>query len=152
MNNPEVIQPEVMYQYDTHRNIPWNDTEYQPVSKYEDPLKQVLERKYLEDPKSVPSSRYITKRGFYMDYHIKVVKELPPPDSHPPADPWDQANNKKKSKLHKLDKSLSKRSYLDDIANEQKRRGIPAPGAYDLYKSQEQLEKEKDELKTKKRY
>ena len=42
MDNPEVLAPEVIYSYDTHRNIPWNDTEYQPVKQYEDPLKQVL--------------------------------------------------------------------------------------------------------------
>lgn len=32
MDNPEtVLAPETIYAYDTHRNIPWNDTEYQPV-------------------------------------------------------------------------------------------------------------------------
>jgi len=50
-----------------------------------------------------------------MDYHIKVVKVLPAPDAHPPGDPWDQTINKKKSAHHKLDLSLSKRTYIDDI-------------------------------------
>ena len=60
---------------------------------------------------------YVTKRGFYMDYHIKVVKGLPAPDSHPPSDPWDQSINKRKSKFNKLDKSLSKYTYLDGITS-----------------------------------
>ena len=140
-----------MYDYDTHRNIPWNDVEYQPVSQYEDPKKQVLDRKYKEDPKSVLQPSYITKRGFYMDYHVKVVKALPAPDAHPPADPWDQSINKKKSKFHPLDKSLSKRTYIDDIEKEQKKRAKPSPGDYNLCKTQKELDKEKEDLNKKKR-
>ena len=47
MENPEFIplSPQVIYNYDTHRNIPWNDTEYQPLKVYEDPVKQITERK-----------------------------------------------------------------------------------------------------------
>ena len=49
MDNPEIIiPPRTMYLYDTHRNIPWNDTEYQPVKEYLDPRKIVTERKYRE--------------------------------------------------------------------------------------------------------
>ncbi len=50
-----------------------------------------------------------------MDYHIKVVKALPSPVDHPTQDPWDQAINQKKSKMHKLDLSLSKNTYIDQI-------------------------------------
>ena len=36
MENPELIplSPELIYSYDTHRNIPWNDPEYQPPKVY----------------------------------------------------------------------------------------------------------------------
>ena len=40
------LNPEVIYAYDTHRNIPWNDTEYQPPKVYEDPVKAMTDRKY----------------------------------------------------------------------------------------------------------
>lgn len=83
---------------------------------------------------------YVTKRGFYMDYHLKVVKVLPSPDSHPPKDPWDQAINKKKSKLNKLDQTLSKFTYLDQLSNEQKLRSTPAPGSYNLNKTDSQIQ------------
>ena len=83
---------------------------------------------------------YVTKRGFYMDYHIKVVKALPAPIAHPPKDPWDQAINKKKSNFHKLDLSLSKYTYLDQITSEQKLRSTPAPGSYNLNKTDQQIE------------
>jgi hypothetical protein len=59
---------------------------------------------------------YVTRRGFYMDSHIKVVKDLPSSADHTTKDPWDQSINQKKSNLHKLDLSLSKYSYLDLIA------------------------------------
>ena len=87
-----------------------------------------------------------------MDYHIKVVKELPAPVAHPPQDPWDQTVNKKKSQFHKLDKSLSKYTYLDGIVNEQKVRNVPAPGAYNLNKTEEEVQSYLKGLKTKKRY
>lgn len=37
MDNPEsvsLLTPNLIYAYDTHRNIPWNDTEYQPPKVY----------------------------------------------------------------------------------------------------------------------
>ena len=74
-----------------------------------------------------------------MDYHIKTVKVLPAPDSHPPKDPWDQALNAKKSKLNKLDQSLSKFTYIDGIVNEQKLRATPAPGSYNLNKTAKEI-------------
>lgn len=34
-----------MYSYATHRNIPWNMVEYQPVREYLDPQKSINDRK-----------------------------------------------------------------------------------------------------------
>lgn len=99
----------------------------------------MTERKFRETPKGQKNSNYVTKRGFYMDYHIKTVKVLPAPDSHPPKDPWDQALNAKKSKLNKLDQSLSKFTYIDGIVNEQKLRATPAPGSYNLNKTAKEI-------------
>ncbi len=118
MDNPEaIISPETIFAYDTHRNIPWNDTEYQPLKEYLDPQKQVTERKYQQTPKGGKDPNYVTRRGFYMDYHIKVVKTFPSPTDHAPKDPFDQTLNQKKSRFHKLDLSLSKYTYLDLLTN-----------------------------------
>ena len=116
MYNPEAISPQLIFAYDTHRNFPWNDTEYMPPKVYEDPNKQIQDRKYQSSPKGSGVQNYVTKRGFYMDYHIKVVKALPSPGDHTLKDEWDQTNNQKKSKQNKLDLSLSKYTYLDRIA------------------------------------
>lgn len=50
----------------------------------------MTERKY-QSPDKTSSHNYVTRRGFYMDYHIKVVKALPSPGDHTLKDPWDQA-------------------------------------------------------------
>jgi len=83
MSNPEVkdemITPAKIYKYDTHHNIPWNIVEYQPVREYLDPAQQVLQRKYADQKKGEKDNNYVTKRGFYMDYHIKTMKVIPAP-------------------------------------------------------------------------
>jgi hypothetical protein len=94
----------------------------------------MTERKY-QSPEGTANHNYVTKRGFYMDYHIKVVKALPSPGDHTLKDPWDQSLNQKKSQQNKLDLSLSKYNYLDLIATEQKNRATPAPGSYNLNKT-----------------
>ena len=35
------LDPKLIYSYDTHRNIPWNVVEYQPLKAYEDPLRAI---------------------------------------------------------------------------------------------------------------
>lgn len=95
--NPEsnMLTPRTMYEYDHHTNIPWNDPEYQPVREYLDPARQVNERKYATQEKGKKDTRYLTRRGFYMDYHVKVVKALPAPSTYNLRDAWDQTENKK---------------------------------------------------------
>ena len=34
MSDTVIIDPPTIYQYDTHRNIPWNIVEYQPLKDY----------------------------------------------------------------------------------------------------------------------
>lgn len=67
-----------IYQYDSHRNIPWNIIEYKPT------------REYLGKNVSTSTERYVTKRGFYMDPHVKYVKEMPPPDKYGSKSIFDQ--------------------------------------------------------------
>jgi len=89
----------------------------------------------MNTPKGEKDPNYVTRKGFYMDYHLKVVKVLPSPADHNLGDPWDQSINRKKSVTNRLDKSLSKYSYLDLINTEQKNRATPAPGSYSLNKT-----------------
>lgn len=35
------LDPLTIYNYDSHRNIPWNVVEYQPVREYLDPAQSI---------------------------------------------------------------------------------------------------------------
>lgn len=75
----EELTTEIIYEYDHHLNIPWNIVEYQPMREYHG---KSVDTNY--------STRYVTKKGFYMDEHIKIVKDLPPPDKYPTKSLFDQ--------------------------------------------------------------
>ncbi len=83
------VSPRVMYEYETHQNIPWNIKEYQPLREYFDYIKAQDEKKYQTQKKGQPDERYNTKRGFYMDYHLKVVGALPAPSEYKLKDGMD---------------------------------------------------------------
>ena len=98
------LEPEVIYDYNTGRNIPWNMVEYEPT------------REYLgKDVENNTETRYVTKRGFYMDPHVKYVKEMPPPDKYDSKSVFDQTENKKYSQKVKINPRLKKNSYIDQI-------------------------------------
>lgn len=53
-------------------------SEYKTPRIYQDLNMEVQKRKWATQKKGVKdSNKYVTKRGFYMDYHIKVQKYLP---------------------------------------------------------------------------
>ena len=79
-----------MFEYDNHTNIPWNIPEYNPVREYLDPRRIIQERQYAKQVKGEKDNRYVTKKGFYMDYHLKVVKALPAPGVYKHSDGFDQ--------------------------------------------------------------
>jgi hypothetical protein len=66
-----------MFDYDTHHNIPWNFPEYSPEKEYLDPAGQMLQRKYSLQKRGKKSALYTTRRGFFMDYDLKVAKPVP---------------------------------------------------------------------------
>lgn len=68
-----------MHKYATATNVSWINHEYKTPREYLDPLDQVLKRKYAEQQKGQPDKKYATKRGFYMDYDMKIAKSIPSP-------------------------------------------------------------------------
>ena len=82
--NPEAspsppISPRLMFSYDRGLNKSWNMPEYKTPRIYQDPKLEVQKRQWATQKKGQKSDKYQTKRGFYMDYHIKVQKSLPAP-------------------------------------------------------------------------
>lgn len=71
------LDPHTIFAYDTHRNVPWNVLEYQPVRNYEDPQRAITERKVSNGEATY--KRPPTKKGFYLDQHVKNVKDIPSP-------------------------------------------------------------------------
>ncbi len=63
-----------MYEYSTGKNIKWGNPEYKTPREYLDPLDQVQQRKYAEQEKGQKDKKYVTKRGHYMDYDLKIAK------------------------------------------------------------------------------
>ena len=78
-------------------------------------MRQMSERKYLTQKKGEKDTNYLTRKGFYMDYHIKVAKALPSPCAHNLGDPWDQTQNRKAGTNIKIDPKLMKYTYIERI-------------------------------------
>ncbi len=75
----------------------------------------MTDRKYKDQPKGEPDNKYKTKKGFYMDYHLKIMKPIPPPSHYNLKDPFDQEINHKKGKHNKVDLDLIKYTYIEKI-------------------------------------
>lgn len=86
-----------------------------------------------------------------MDYYLKVMKDIPEPSHYNLKDPFDQETNQKRGKFNKLDKDLIKYTYIERIEMEQKNRKTPAPGDYNLSKTNDQIQEELKVLKSKKK-
>ena len=88
-----------------------------------------------------------------MDYHLKVVSKLPAPSNYKMRDVWLLTEDqKKKVGRRKVDSSLSKYTYIDGIVTEEKNRGKPGVGTYNLRRSESDLKEELARLKTRKYY
>ncbi len=82
MQNPELnlseLTPKTIYMYDNHTNVPWNMTFYKHMQDSFDQKEIVKQRMYASQKKGVKvNDNYITKRGFYMDYSLKIAKSIP---------------------------------------------------------------------------
>jgi len=154
MDNPErsyqTLDPLVMYKYDNHTNLPWNITEYHTPRLEVNPDLEVQKRKWESQKKGVPSNKYETKKGFYMDYDLKVAKGIPSTFDHGENKEWNFEQIRKKNEKNKVDPKLSKYTYLDRIEMEQKNRKSPGVCAYSLEKSQKEKQADLEKLKKKK--
>ena len=72
-----MITPRMMYSYDRGTNKSWNMQEYKTPKIYQDPKLEVQKRLWASQKKGQKSDKYVTKKGFYMDYHLKVSKSVP---------------------------------------------------------------------------
>lgn len=82
MLNPESygsggMSPRMMFSYDRGTNKSWNMQEYKTPRIYQDSRLEVQKRKWASQEKGQKTDKYVTKRGFYMDYDLKVSRSIP---------------------------------------------------------------------------
>lgn len=66
-----------MFSYDRGSNQSWNMPQYKTPRIYQDSRLEVQKRKWATQKKGEKTDKYVTKRGFYMDYDLKVSKSIP---------------------------------------------------------------------------
>jgi hypothetical protein len=83
-----------------------------------------------------------------MDYQLKVAKGIPSPHVHGEQKSWDFEKLRKKGSQLKVDRTLTKSTYLDFIELNQRNRKSPGVCAYNLSKS---LKEKEEAMKSTKR-
>jgi hypothetical protein len=86
MDNPELychtIDTATIYQYDNQTNVPWNLTEYRTPKTEVNAELEIKKRRWTSQKKAQKDGRYVTKRGYYMDYDLKIAKSVPSTHAH----------------------------------------------------------------------
>lgn len=88
IDNPEQLSTQLIYSYDRKTNQTWNIPEYKAPRQYLDPNLQVKQRQWATQKKGDKVRHYVTKRGFYMDYDLKVAAGVPGSNKHGENKPW----------------------------------------------------------------
>jgi hypothetical protein len=83
VDDPERTLPvEVIYSYDHQTNYPWIIPEYKVPREYLDPNRMVLDRAYASQKKGQKCRNYVTKKGYFLDYDLKIAATTPAPNKH----------------------------------------------------------------------
>jgi hypothetical protein len=69
---------------------------------------ELKKRKWESQKKGEKDTKYLTKRGFYMDYELKVAKTIPSAHVHGAQNEWNFDQLKKIAMRNKIDQKLSK--------------------------------------------
>jgi hypothetical protein len=107
MNNPEssyhTLDPSTIYKYDNHTNIPWTLPQYHTPRLEMNVDLELKKRKWESQKKGEKDTKYVTKRGFYMDYELKVAKTIPSTHVHGTQEEWNFDRLKKMAIKNKID-------------------------------------------------
>ena len=126
-----------MYKIST-RAKPWGIEGYEIPKDYLDhkKLADIRENKKQPPPKA-------TKRGSYMDDATRLKKFVPGPDHY-------NLNQSVKEEKSKPSKSVANRAtYIDEILTNGKKRPTPGPNAYNIIKTEKQIQDEVEKLRRK---
>lgn len=108
-------------------NSGWGISGYKVPRQYYDAKQIKAEREGVQN-KGTPKP---LKKGDYLTETVKNASKIPGPNQYEIVKPWFDAKKQKQSPS----KSVGKRkTFLEEIEIEGKKRPIPGPGAYDISK------------------
>jgi hypothetical protein len=130
---------EEMYKIATRQNTVWGVSGYEVPREYLDPIKmkEKRENKTWKGPEK-------TKRGHYLEDDMKLHRGKPGP-IYDIVKPWFD-EKKKKAPV----KYGDKKSYIDEIFRVPKEKRDPGPGAYNLVKTDKEIEEMKKKMRSQK--
>ena len=137
-----------MYKISTRTNAVWGVEGYEVPRQYIDPAKQILDRNFLTQKKGQKNTKYVTKRGHYLNDLIKQHDKDPAPNAYKIEHKWVDPNQAKKIKIPA---PKDKNTYIDVIYREgTKNKNKPGPGSYNLRQTDDQIKKALELTKSKK--
>jgi hypothetical protein len=67
---------------------------------------------YASQRKGQKSRNYVTKKGYFLDYDLKVAAATPAPNKHNSSAPWSVEKLIERARWKKIDANLAKGTYL----------------------------------------
>jgi len=139
-NTVTTIPVREMYDISMRHNAAWGIEGYEVPKQYPDArkLQEVRENKEKKKaPRALKSQSYLTEA-------VRFAKDVPGPQ-YDIVKPW-APENKNKAPPKNVP---NRQTYIDQITLEQKRRPIPGPGAYQIRKTDKQIDEETKAMKSK---
>jgi hypothetical protein len=139
-NTASVIPIKEMYDISMRQNAAWGIEGYQVPKQYPD-VRKLQEVREGKEKKKAPRE---LKKQDYLTEAVRYAKDIPGPQ-YDIVKPW-AIENKAKAPPKNVP---NRHTYIDLITLEQKRRPMPGPGAYQLRKTDKQIEEETKAMKSK---
>jgi len=119
-----------MYSITNHSNSEWGIEGYEISKKYFDSNKAILDRNLAKNEfKSSKPKGYVTKRGNFLDDHVRPLFG-PGPGSYKVVPDWVRPADIEKGKKRRP--NTDRNTFIDAIFREQKLRVKPGPGAHNI--------------------
>jgi len=129
-----------MYNISMRQNAGWGIEGYEVPKQYPD-ARKLQEVREGKEKKKAPRE---LKKADYLTEAVRFAKDIPGPQ-YEIVKPW-AVENKNKAPPKNV---ANRKTYIDLITQEQKLRPIPGPGAYQIRKTDKQIEEETKAMKSK---
>lgn len=136
-----------MYNLSTKTNDDFGIQGYETPKIYQDPIKLIKDRELAKVKKGQKFKGTVTRRGHYLE-DLKKMSYGPGPSAYNVMKPLPPIDDKSKMKpADKKNKNISKNTYIDIIFHNALKRKSPAPGDYNVIKTDEDVKNDLKKLK-----